>query len=116
MKSRGEIMLAWWLVLTVLGWAGDLFLHVPQALAWIHSTWHAAGFEYARGLGSHVVLLTIIKSLPVGALLIPLTAAMIVGLIVWYIGPGGDDDTGVQRGSTVTDASTLARIIKRRKS
>ncbi|MHB1529955.1 MAG: hypothetical protein ACYCXT_11090 [Acidiferrobacteraceae bacterium] len=115
MKSRYEIMFAWFSVLTLGGWFGDLFLHVPQVVQWVHSTWQVISFERVRGIGPRTVLITIIKSLPALFFLIPLGAALIVSAVAWYIGPGPGDDTGIQRGSTVTDASTLARIIKRRK-
>ncbi|MHB8549269.1 MAG: hypothetical protein ACYDAZ_08930 [Thermoplasmataceae archaeon] len=115
MKRGFEIMFAWFAALTVLGWTGDLAMHWPGALAWVHATWRVIGFENARGIGPWTVLFAIAKSLPAGFFLIPLAGGAIVFAVAWFAGPGAGDNGGVQRGSTVTDARTLARIIKRRK-
>ncbi|MHB1516264.1 MAG: hypothetical protein ACYCVY_11285 [Acidiferrobacteraceae bacterium] len=114
MKSRWEIGLAWFAALTCLGWFFDIGLHLPQAVQWVHTTWRVMWFEGARGIGTWGVWFAIIKSLPRDFFIIPLAAAAIVSAVAWHVGPVGDD-TGIKRGSTVTDAANLARIIKRRR-
>lgn len=114
MKSRWEIMTAWFAVLTVCGWTADLFLHVPLAARWIHVTWRAVGADSARGIGATATLFAVIRTLPVATFLIPLGAGAIVIAIAWFTGPGPDDGE-IKRGSTVTDARTLARLTRRRK-
>ncbi|MHB1516424.1 MAG: type IV secretion system DNA-binding domain-containing protein [Acidiferrobacteraceae bacterium] len=112
MKSRWEIMFAWFAVLTVGGWCADLFTHVPQASAWIHATWRVISLEHAHGVRPGTVWLTIIRSLAAAVYLIPLGAAMTAGIVAWWVGPGPGPSGGITRGSTVTSARDLTRSIK----
>lgn len=114
MKTRAEVALAWWAVLTVLGYTTDVALHSAQAGAWIHAAAQMISAFRAAGATPGATLLALAKTLPWSFYLIPLAAGAIVGGIWWAIGCGvsGDD---IQRGARLVDSDEGARIVKQRR-
>ncbi|MHB1950374.1 MAG: hypothetical protein ACYCQK_02730 [Acidiferrobacteraceae bacterium] len=115
MKTRAEIALAWWVVLTLLLIAADLALHPTQVALWIHHAAGMIGAYRAAGEPPGATLIAVAKTLPLTVYLIPAAAAVAVGSAWWAVARRGDNGS-IQRGSHVVDAGQGARIVKQRRS
>lgn len=115
MKSRSEIALAWFVVLTMLGYTGDIALHVSQATLWIYHIAGTIAAYRAAGATPGATLLALAKTLPWAFYLIPLLAGVSVGTIWWAVVRYSKDDSGIQRGARVVGSDEGKRMVRQQR-